>query len=429
MSINKFDTNHYYKYVELKKKFNITYRNYSMDAVLAKDILYYVYENNNTRLKRNYLLDCLFSVGKLSNFSEVLKKEAIVFSFDNYGADHKNLLTLISSKFENSILLEWDEGSKRVLNPLILIKSFYELFVMRPFKGISLHDKFYFYTRLVKYKNFINEIEKYDDVIMTQKFVPFLSCFPTDSILCTFYRKRGVKSYCVQHGFHLAASEYSYYIPIDVINLENIQADYMLAWGNSIKDSMIRQGVADSRFLLAGNPKYSNIDIKIKNRIKKGNVIVCLARDLYVDYNIQLLQIITELCENGFVVNIKFHPRSNLDLYSDFLDDRFIILPIQTTVGDIRHEIKPEFAISFNSTIYFEFYLNSIITFRFHVGENEIKSNIDDTFIDFLDLRNLIEKFNETSFDKINEDVKRMVDNCIAIGKDEYFTILNDSRA
>jgi hypothetical protein len=279
---------------------------------------------------------------------------------------------------------------------------------------------------LVQYKNTIDLLELYPDKVNTTKFVPFLSCFPVDSILCQFFRKRGVISFGIQHGLHCSSIDYKTYIPFDVVNIENLQADYILAWGNFTKEALLKERKSEEQFLLVGAPKYSNIariDIK---RFNSTRCILCLARDIYAEGNILLLEIAKEMIENGMEVHLKFHPRSDLKKYESQLRlFDFKILDIKTTIDSSIAIVNPDFVIVYNSTVYYEYYIKGIIALRFGVNQNDIPFWLDDEFSSFNELKTLLQKIENQNSENINKDVNSMINRFCALGVDNYRKILN----
>jgi hypothetical protein len=210
------------------------------------------------------------------------------------------------------------------------------------------------------------------------------------------------------------------------VNIENLQADYILAWGNFTKEALLKERKSEEQFLLAGAPKYSNIariDIK---RFNSTRCILCLARDIYVEGNILLLEIAKEMIENGMEVHLKFHPRSDLNKYESQLKSfDFKILDIKTTIDSSIAIVNPDFVIVYNSTVYYEYYIKGIIALRFGVNQNDIPFGLDDVFTTHSELLELIKTFSSYSKENLDKDINEMINRFCALGVNNYREILS----
>jgi hypothetical protein len=117
--------------------------------------------------------------------------------------------------------------------------------------------------------------------------------------LCGFFRKRGTKSYSIQHGLHCSSLDYLTYVPYDIVNVENLQSDYILAWGSFTREALIKEGQSAKQYLLVGSPKYSDVDKIVMKQTTFKSCIVCLARDIYIEGNLKLLEIAKEMIQGG----------------------------------------------------------------------------------------------------------------------------------
>lgn len=416
----------YKNYKALKDNFNVGYKGYQLKGIMAKDFIFFAYKMDTYKLTKSSIKWKLFFAQDLQDFQDLLSQKKVMFSFDNYGNDYKFLLDSIREQLDESVLFEPKNEFKKHIHLGNIIVSFFQLFVFSKLKSISLKDRFYFFLVLVQYKNTIDLLELNKNNVNTTKFVPFLSCFPIDSILSQFFRKRNIKSYGIQHGLHCSSIDYKTYIPYDVMNIENLQADYILAWGNFTKEALLKEGKSEAQFLLAGAPKYTNID---RIDIKKSNTnrcVLCLARDIYSEGNILLLTIAKEMIENGMEVHLKFHPRSDLKKYESKLKSfDFKILDIKTTIDRSISIVNPDFVIVYNSTVYYEYYIKGIITLRFGVYQNDIPFGLDDEFSSFNELKTLLQKIENQNNENINNDVNAMINRFCALGLDNYRKILN----
>ena len=278
-TIKLIDNIEFNTYKELKNATKIKYRGYLMRDILATDYIYFAYKRYLEAISVKNIFLNLMATPDLKAFKKELSNNCVLFTSSNYGKDHRKLLDSIVDDVNKAIII--NKNSRRLkfkfdINNIII--SFWQIFAHHK-TNTSFITRLFFFSKLVYYKNFIDELEKINYKINIKSYVSFLSCMTDDSIYCQFFKKRGVLTYCIQHGAYASEHEYKKKIPMDVVNIENFQADYMLGWGDSIRSSMIKQGFLNEQFILAGNPKYKNIkNVSLKKPDFK-KVVVCLARD------------------------------------------------------------------------------------------------------------------------------------------------------
>lgn len=421
--------NCYNRYKSLKNSFNIFYKGYDLKSIIADDFIFCSYGQRDIVVNKDTLkyhfTNCLdFTELK----TDLLHNNSVVFSFSNYGTDHRKTLEAIMMQVENSILLKDIYKTKTCFSLTNIIFTFYQIFVIS-FKGIkiSIKEKLYFYQRTVFYKNTIDSLENQIKVVNSRYFVPFLSPMFKDNLYCQFFRKQGIKSYGIQHGLHL--SEYFYYkknIPLDIVNIENFQADYFLAWGEFMKDVFKSAKLDEARCLIAGNPKYFETKrINLQNTNFK-QCIVCLARDYYLKENKELIKIAAILKQNGFNIILKLHPRSNENNYIDAKIKYGLEWMDKSISVEKSIEIyNPDFVIIYNSTTYYDYYVNNIIALRFGLNECDIPFGLNDVFNNFDELILLLLDLKQRNNTLFNQEINEFINKFSLLGVNNYGKILN----
>ena len=420
--------NNYKRYQSLKNNFNVVYKGYDLKYIIADDFVYCSYgirkiDISYTSFKKGFFYSL--------NFTEIQKtlslKDAVVFSFSNYGNDYRKSLESVMALVNKSVLLNDVNGLKRKVNCFNIIVSFIQVFLFNFQKAkISWKEKLYYFQRLVFYKNTIDNLESQLSAVNIKSFVPFLSCTFKDNLYCQFFRKRGIPSYGMQHGIHLSEYFYKNEVPLDVINIENFQADYLLAWGTFMKEVFKTAALDEERCLIAGNPKYfNNQKIQVQNqRFKK--CIVCLARDIYEVENQQLLNIVSELKCNNIEIIIKLHPRSSEEKYQKAKQAHSLLFIDKTiTIEESIATFQPDFAIVYNSTVYYDYYINNIIAFRFELNEKDIPFGMDDSFNSYEELIQLIKRISASKNDELNDSINTFINRFSILGVNNYAKILN----
>lgn len=420
------DQKQYQFYKSLKNSVNISYRGYAMQFILATDFVFYAYGMKSSKLSFSLIKYSLFFITYNDELYAKLKNKSVIFSFNNYGNDYWNMLQEISSQVPNAVIINGFSNQKKIINAKHIVCSFFQIFFRRWEKKIPFSDKLYFYLKLVQYKNTIDDLENNAGTVQTEKFVPFLSPLVMDSILSRFFRKRNIPVYGVQHGVHCTEHYHPFYIPYDVVNIENFQADYMLAWGSFTKEVLLKGGYPERSYVLAGNPKYSDFKkIKVSNKTFQ-KCIVCLARDVYSTHNLQLLELVGEMKLNGYDVYIKMHPRSDSTLYNALIEKFNVpLLDKAMSVKQSIAEFNPDFVIVYNSTVYYEYYINNVIAFRFGIYANDIPFGMHDEFSTMQELNQRIDAFKSRDTEEINAEINDVISRFCTLGVNNYAEILN----
>ena len=419
------DKTNYSRYKELKNAINIVYRGYVIRNILATDFIIFSF-GKKINISTKKILSSIFFKKDITELVEKFGKQKVLFTTSDYGSHHRQLLDDIINYVPNSILLEESNKIKWRFSLKITVVSFFEIFFALKNKDLTLQQMLYFYLSLVNYKKIIDELENNVKIVKITKYVPFLNCLVPDSIYCQFFRLRGIKSYGIQHGQYSSGRYYKTIVPLDVVNVENFQADYMLGWGELMRESMLDEGFKSEQFLLAGNPKYFNINRIELKKLSFKSCIICLARDFYSKENLLLLAIGLQIKQNNTDVYIKLHPRSDISIYMPFINDNKLILLDKTvSVSESISNYNIDFAIVYNSTVYYEYYLKNIIAFRFAVNENDIPIGLEDDFCTFEDLIIRIDQYKNFDNQKLNEEANRIINKFCALGVNNYAKILN----
>jgi hypothetical protein len=415
-------------YKLLKESFNFTYKGYQLKFILANDFLFYTYPNTIV-FDRNVAKELVSQIDDLTSYKSILNSKVDLYSTSEYGSDHWKLLQEVMMYSNKSHLIIHSNSKKKRINILNIILSVIQCLIFWNPKNISFKTKVYYTCKCIYYKNFIDELESQAESVQIRKYISYLSATTPDSILCQFFKKHNVPTYCIQHGIFRPVEDFSSFVPLDVVNLENFQADFMLSWGEFTKSALLKSGYQNESFLLAGHPLYSNVEININPAlIKTERCIVCLARDTYKDENLKLLLIASQLQKRGTKVVVKFHPRSDLNFYAKILDQYHLEkMNTQTLLSESISQYNPDFVIVYNSTVYYEYYLSGIQTFRFGLNEFDIPLGLDEdrffTCEELLDNIAIIKNMNQEVY--LNK-LKQSIGHIIAYGINNYKKILEN---
>ena len=125
---------------------------------------------------------------------------------------------------------------------------------------------------------------------------------------------------------------------LPVVNncIDDNRADYLLVWGEKIKESFINLGIDPLKIFVTGHPNYTNINVK-SLKFNFENILVLTKTSPGVPHNysnlivsdrgnaiLYLLQIQNVLSEIGVKkVRLRLHPSENPNWYLQFLDKEF----------------------------------------------------------------------------------------------------------
>jgi hypothetical protein len=125
-------------------------------------------------------------------------------------------------------------------------------------------------------------------------------------------------------------------------------------------------------------------------------------------------------------VHLKFHPRSDMKRYESILNSfDYTHLPLGTSINESIAIVDPDFVIVYNSTVYYEYYIKGIITFRYSVGANDIPFGLNDEFANFEELMIRFNEFKNKSEEELSEEVNSVINRFCALGVNNYRKILN----
>jgi hypothetical protein len=256
---------------------------------------------------------------------------------------------------------------------------------------------------VIQIKSKIKWLNQLSSRINISAFIAFNSSVLEDSIVCSFLNSLKVKTYSLQHGFYV---NYQQKIPMDIINYENIVAEKLLCWGNTSFKNLTSYGIDAERLEVVGNPVYSFDDGYKLIPPKFHRCIVLLGRDIHHVSNLELVKLLSELdLEYNIDFTIRLHPSLKLKgLDVDYLK----WLPISNSENLLKDDLvsgRFDFAISNNTTAYFDAIASGLVCFRFtkdeieNLGVSGFEFNCKNEFIGLI---NSLKHSDEKSMERIN---------------------------
>lgn len=422
MSVSAFD-----RYQALKQAFQLTYRGYPVNQLMATEFAMYSFGRTACNATYQSCKINLFTVEAFSTLGNLLQKPVLLGSFNGYGSDYRELMELAMNQVPQSQWYEFREQRRKLFRPLTILRSFFEVCWKLRNQDLPLQVKAYFFIRLVYYKNCLKQLDTLAARgIATKKYLSFLSCLTPEALLCLFFKKYQIPVYTLQHGLHRSVNSYRGTVPFDALVLENLQADYFLGWGAYSKEALTEQGWKEQQFLLAGNPRSWSVESFQLRTQKYQRVVINLARDLYHTGNLQLIQLGRELQESGYEVLMKAHPRSTDTTAVQAMTDAGLEqIAAGSTVSEILKYQNIDFVIVYHSTVYYDYYQQGVVAFRFEDGIQEIPFGLADQFQTPEELRLLIQRFKELDAVQLRAQIIQMISHFSKPGTAEYARLLS----
>jgi hypothetical protein len=198
-------------------------------------------------------------------------------------------------------------------------------------------------------------------------------------------------------------------------------------WGNSSKRDLLEnypESVREKEIIVAGNPKYPMKRISFRKSF--CHAIVFLGREVYHESNIKLIELLALVASNCSIkFSIKLHPFSNKLDYEQITNKYgMLILPSDEIVLNLLTQEGFDFAVCFNTTVYYEAMYNDLLCFRYADGENENYLGLQDRFSNEKELTELIENIKNTNSNSLQEKAEALLVATVGMGINEYQKIL-----
>jgi hypothetical protein len=352
------------KYKIIKANLTFDYKGYPLQNVLAVDIIALVYKKNKFNFR------CLVNLFSSRNIA-FSKNEKSLFSIGNYNrADYYELLSYVRNNTTSELLdLSKVNKCKNINLKNILLASY---IVFAKGQGLSFFDKISLISTMVYSLNVIDFLETQESGDITF-FCSFCSNLNDEAILDYYFQKRNVTTYTLQHGLWFIFDV----PPIDVIAYENLIADRLLCWGQYTKDQFINYGIDETRLQVSGYPKPTNA-LTVRKRIhKKNRILVLFARSLFDKNNLALIELLAS-SDLDADFEFKLHPSLAESKYKVLADKNNFSMSPAGTIKSLLATERYDCSISYNSTAYYDSYINNCISLRY-------KDADADNAIDILD--------------------------------------------
>ncbi|MDN3583736.1 hypothetical protein [Mucilaginibacter flavus] len=416
------------KYLLLKDQYGFVYKGVDFSKILCSEFLLITFRNADfKKIKLYKLIVRLFKTRRYEELYRIAVDNNVIMTSCYNRPDYNELIKACLNGVKNSKHVLVGQVPDEYCLPSIkaIYQAFFYVFIKNHRLKTSFKERTCIFCYIIFYTNVFKTLELlFKNVDLSKKkYIAFNSSYDIESLLTIFFKNKGMITYHLSHG--VSYINYMISRPLDNVNGTNINADYVLVWGQSSKDDLINNhNLNENRILVAGNPKYPAKSISVKNTFKKG--VVFLGRDIYDTQNIEILNILGRVSP---VLDINFevkpHPRSDLNRLREVADKYSIkMLDTKLTMNELFKSENFDFSICYNTTAYYEAMYYNLICFRYGKGENENYMGLDDKFYDESSFSDLLKRYQQSDTDELNTSIRNLLTDVLGMGINRYEQIL-----
>lgn len=358
------------------------------------------------------------------HFMKVFDANRVLFTNWNDRKDYNELVSTISKEVSNSNYSLIKELFKRKNR---LPRLYYiRIWCMISKCNVNIKTKIYLLSRLIDYITAIETLDKQVNgrLLKGYKYVPFNSSYGIENAITQYLNSRGCETFHLCHGLHFSPNYL--FFSVDAFNKYLISAKTVLSWGQGFVENDKNRSNNSSTYkhVIAGNPKYPHKKIVVQ--FHKKSCIVFLARGQYDSNNEKLLDLLYRFSQtNKIDIYIKPHPTDNMGRIETLCSSYGFTFVKDLTIKELlSEEGKFGFAISYESTAYFEAMYYNLICFRYSYEENESYGDFDDRFNSSSELEEQLEKYSLFDLKKLSDMISETLRYEIGFGINNYKSIL-----
>lgn len=410
----------YCQYLELKHNWQVCYKGINLVEACAIDLIDAIVTVHEANY---YHIACaLFQRVRTRPIYEAFKQNINVFTFAfPERKDHLALSNTFVETVENSgqVILEYFYTPYKSATRMI---CYWRRVRNLP---LSFKNRLYIAARMAGYSCVVDDLEKqFSEIdLKGKRLIPFCAAVYHEALLTLFFKKKGVTTF---YTFHGVFGRYKQYIANDVVNGENIISDYVLTYGESQRKDLIRDfGVPMDKIIVAGNPKYPYHPIQIKNTFQSCLILGGIG--IYDDALGQLLLEADKVSEMlGIKMALKPHPLSKI-YHNPILKQikNITLIDKSETLSSLFKTGKYDFAITHNTSSYYECMMSGLKPFRWGNDENVNFEGLDDRFYSAIELERLIKGAKMAENTALSKEAEALLADVVGFGINKYNEIIN----
>lgn len=407
------------RYQELKRNFDYVYRGVRLNKVSTIMLWDLAKHSSVLNLKSFAKLFFHLDLRELREFAE----DDWVLSFGRYNRkDHielfENILKRLNRPMKYAKPFNW--GKKVCFHPVLIFNTYRFVFKAAAC-GLTFSEKCCLANDFVFYANAIDEVWKYD-FSKTKKFVCLCDSLEIENLLTQFFKIRNVPTYAFTEGIMFI---YKGDVPFDSVQYENLTADYKLCWGNYTRDEFKQYGISPERIKVCGYPKFvEGRCVKNNNSFRK--CMALLARDSFRSSNMCLLDILSHFSDEQEIW-IKLHPRCDKAYYEKYASEHnFRMIPTEKTVNECLNQDDFDYAISVNTSAYYEALMRGLPCLRLYDGKFNLMYGYEDAFGNVDEYNEVYNRINNMNTEDYQKNIDNVLEYAIGWGVDNYQDMMNN---
>lgn len=411
----------YQRYLDIKRRLHINYHKINMVDACAIDLIDALVVHSKSDC---YHVCCaLLQRICIAPLREAFEKHKNVFTYGVLRrSDHEALSHAMAESVDDS---QWVR-IEYTYRPYKSISRFLRFWFAVRSLPVSLVSRAYIAAKMAGYSCVIDDLEtNFRDFSLAGKhYIPFCAPINHEALMTLYFKTKGAKTYCTFHGNF---GRYVGQIANDVVNGENIHTDRVLVFGETQKNDLIRDFAIDpQKISVAGNPKYPYRPISLK-----GSYTSCLILGgigLYDEDLRELLLVVEAVAkQTDITFALKPHPLSHIqndDVWKEISHVR--LLDKAQTIQTLFQSDEYDFAITHNTSSYYECFIAGLKVFRWAKNENLDFEGLDDRFVNGEQLLEKIKKASETSNEILSQEAETLLKNVLGYGLNKYNQYINE---
>ncbi len=412
----------YQQYRAVKQQLHIYYRGINMVDACAIDLIDAMVVHTKADW---YHVGCeLFRRIRVKPLREAFEKHKNVFT---YGVlrrkDHEALSHAIANSVDDS---KW-VNLEYVYKPYKSLSRFLRFWKHARSLPIPVLNRAFLAARMAGYSCVIDDLENSFEHcnLANKQYIPFCAPAYHEALLTLYFNAKGLRTYCTFHGIF---GRYIKQIANDVVNGENINSRYILAFGDTQRQDLIRDFNVDAeKIYVVGNPKYPYHPISLKNTYTSCLILGGIG--LYDKDLRELLYVVEDIAKRSNIsFALKPHPLSNIQNDEVWKKVTHVRLIDKTqTIQSLFASNEYNFAITHNTSSYYECFIAGLKPFRWAKDENINFEGLDDKFNNSSQLIEKLEKASTTPNEILSQEAEILLKRVLGYGINKYNQYINES--
>jgi hypothetical protein len=232
------------------------------------------------------------------------------------------------------------------------------------FKLILVNDM------LIAYRE-LNLVQWVSNTCISASFVCDFQC--VDSIISQYSNAHDLKTVCLEHGIYSRNSKGKPF------SIANSKSQYLLIYGEFIRNECRICGIDDNRMVNVGTPKLLISSPEKRMKIKSTRTLgVILDGGSNIDNDIHMIRVVLSCAKSiGYKVFVKLHPANKKSEYGNSFPEHEIDRVVTEETNVIEFSKLVDYEICFGSTVFIDNLINLMPTFVFRSDYKPVLYDLD----------------------------------------------------